>query len=474
MYDKFKEQITKAKDFFYGFDKTKPIRIMSHLDADGISAASILIRMLNLENRKYAVSIMQLLTKESLQRLADEDYEFYIFTDLGSGQIENIVPFFKNKKVLILDHHTPQEIDEVCDNIFHVNPHLCGINGTDEISGAGVVYYFSKECNNDIKYLAHIAVVGAIGDFQESNGFKKLNKDILDSSVENGLITIKNGLKFFGAITKPLHRILQYSTDIFIPGVSGSESGAIQFLQSLGINPKNGNDWRKLAHLTEEEVSKLVTGIVMRRASETKPEDIIGPIYIINSSAKESPTRDAREFSTLLNSCGRMDKASLGIGVCLGDETTTQKAILSQKDYKRELMEAIKWYNENKNTELFVKKGEGYVIINAGEHIRPQIIGTLASIISRSNDVLDNVFIMSLARNDNGTTKISLRVSGIKRDPNLDLRKIMKDMVKRVSDGEAGGHQFAAGAVVSTECEPKLVAAAKDLLSHSSKEESVV
>ncbi len=473
MYDDFIEKVKKAKGFFYKFDKTKPIRIVSHLDADGISAASILIKLLNIENRKYVVSIIQQLTKPALKEIAEENYGYYIFTDLGSGQLEHINNLFGGNKVLILDHHEPQKVDILLDGIFHVNPHQFGINGTDEISGAGVVYLFARECNKDVESLAHVAIVGAIGDLQEKNGFKKLNKEILDTAVGNNLITVKKGLKFFGANTKPLHRVLQYSTDIFIPGVSGSESGAIQFLQTLDISPKNGNEWRRLGDLAEEEVSRLVTGIVMRRVSETKPEDIIGPLYIINKSGKYSPTRDAREFSTLLNSCGRMGKASLGIGTCLGDENITKKAIISQQDYKVELMEALRWYNEHKDIELFVKKGKGYMIINAGEHIRPQIIGTLASIISHSNDVLDGMFIMSLARNDDGTTKISLRVSGTKRDPNLDLREIMKNIVDRVK-GEAGGHQFASGAVVPTEHEAELIIAAKDLLSQSSMEESVL
>ena len=373
--------------------------------------------------------------------------------------------------MLILDHHTPKKI-ELDNNIFHVNPHLSGINGTDEISGSGVVYFFAKECNEKVSDLAHVAIVGAIGDLQENKGFKKLNKEILNTAVENNLIKIKKGLKFFGVNSKPLHKILEYSTDIFIPGVSGTESGAIQFLQNQGISPKKGNEWRKFSDLDENEVSRLVTGIVMRRASETKPEDIIGQLYIVNTD-NNTTFKDAREFSTLLNSCGRMNKASLGIGVCLGDEEMIKKAIMSQQDYRRELMQAIKWYNENKDSELFVKQGKGFLIINAGEQIRPEIIGTLASIISRSNDVMDNTFIMSLARKDDGTTKVSLRVSGIKRNPNLDLRKLMKDVVDRVK-GETGGHQFAAGAVIPTDCEAKLIIAAKDLLSQSSMVETII
>lgn len=484
MYEQFKGQVRKAKEFFYQFDKAKPVRVISHLDADGIAAASILIRLLNLDNRNYAISIVQSLTKKVINELHNENYEQYVFTDLGSGQLDFIKEVFKQKKVLILDHHgirkdncadhgADADNPDALHNIFHLNPHLFGINGTDEISGAGVVFLFAKECDDKIKSLANIAIVGAIGDLQECKGFKKLNKEILELAIESNLITVKRGLKFFGAYTKPLYKVLYYSTDPFIPGVSGSESGAIQFLQALGISPKQGSEWRNLGDLSDDEISRLVSGIVMRRVSETNPEDIIDNLYINTGYSLDSPARDCREFSTLLNACGRMGKASLGIGVCLGDDNITKKAIMSQQDYRVELMQAINWYNANKSNALFVIRGEGYLIINAGEHIRPAIIGTLASIISKSNDVIDNVFIMSLARNDDGTTKVSLRVSGSRRDPNLNLKKLMTDMVERIG-GETGGHQFAAGATIATENEARLVTAAKDLLKQSSLLESVV
>ena len=63
----------------------------------------------------------------------------------------------------------------------------------------------------------------------------------------------------------------------------------------------------------EEEIKKLVSGIILRRLSEDSPEDVLGDVYILNEEEKESPFRDAKEFSTLLNACGRLEKASLGM-----------------------------------------------------------------------------------------------------------------------------------------------------------------
>ena len=57
--------------------------------------------------------------------------------------ISDINDLMKDKVVLILDHHQPEEV-EAENNICHINPHLHGIDGSKEISGSGVVYLFSK------------------------------------------------------------------------------------------------------------------------------------------------------------------------------------------------------------------------------------------------------------------------------------------------------------------------------------------
>ncbi len=49
-YERFKESIKQAAGRFRKTDKKGKIRIVSHLDADGISACSILINALNHEN----------------------------------------------------------------------------------------------------------------------------------------------------------------------------------------------------------------------------------------------------------------------------------------------------------------------------------------------------------------------------------------------------------------------------------------
>ena len=462
-YKEFEEQTKRVADEFNKIDKKETIRLVSHLDADGIAACSILIKALNDDNRKYSISIVQQLTKEVIDDLAKEKYKYFVFTDLGSGQIGYIKERLKDKKIFILDHHKTEGIE--AENIVHLNPHLYGLDGSKGISGAGVVYFFASRLDKKIEDIAHIAIVGAIGDVQEDNGFEKLNDDILQIAVKKGKIKVIKGLRIFGAQTKPLHKVLEYSTDPYIPGVSGSESGAIQFLNQIGINPRNKDGWKKIVHLESDELKKLITGIIMKRLDEDKPDDVLGNVYILTEEEKESPTRDAKEFSTLLNACGRMGKASLGIGVCLGDKKIRERAIKILVDYKKEIVNAIRWYEEEKKE---IIKGNGYIIVNAEDNIMPTIIGTLGSIISKSNGINEGTFVMTMANLLDGNTKISLRA----KSKNIDLRDILKEIIGE-ADGEYGGHMQAAGAIIPTEKENAFIEKAKLVLGKKAMEEII-
>ena len=456
-YERFKESVKQAAEGFRKLDKKEKIRIVSHLDSDGISACSILINALNLENRKYSVSIVQQLNKSIISEISKENYNYFFFTDIGSGKLNDIKSLLSGKKVFVLDHHDPEKVN-IDESIVHVNPHLFEIDGTREISGAGVVYFFTKYLNNKNEDMAHIAVIGAIGDVQENNGFSRLNNEILETAKARGKIKVIKGLRVFGAQTKPLYKILQYCTDPYIPDVTGSESNAIHFLQQMGIDPKNGKEWKKLVQLTDDEIKRLASGIIMKRVNEKNPENIFGYVYILCDEEKESPLRDAKEFSTLLNACGRLNKSSLGIGTCLNDEKIKKKAISNLLRYKKEIVRTMNWYDENKDSEDIIRE-KGMVIINAKDNVMATMIGTLASIISSSNDFDETTFVMSMARLLNKKTKVSLRVSDRKAD--IDLFKIISDIAEKV-DGEAGGHLSAAGAVIPTDREKEFIEEAEN------------
>jgi len=468
-YELLNKDILNAANEYHKIPKDEVIRVISHLDADGISAASLIIKLLNNDDRRYSLSIIQQIKPDTLVNLANEPYDHFIFTDLGSGALSTIEKEFTNKQVFVLDHHNPEKIETENKNIIFVNPHKFGINGGKEVSGAGMAYLFAVAADKQMEKFAHVAIIGAIGDMQEKNGFEKINKKILDKAIEKKKIKVIKGLRMFGAQTRPLYKILEYTTDPYIPGVSGSESGSIQFLQQIGINPKNGNSWKKVCHLTKEEMEKLIAGVILTRANEENPEDVLGNVYILEEEEEGSPTKDIKEFSTLLNACGRMDKASLGIGACLGDPQLKKKAVALMAHYKKEIVNSLKWYENNVNNELIIQ-GDSYTIINAQDNIRPTIIGTLASILSKSGS-FDKKFIMSLAQLADGTTKVSLRMQRTNTD--IDLKDLMIKITFGMKDCEAGGHANAAGALIPTEMENEFIENTKLVLFEASMEEIV-
>ena len=81
----FKDSVRQAAEFFDKIPKTEKIKIVSHLDADGIAACSIAANALHRKGRDYSVSIVQQLDFSVIDDIKDDSVGCYIFTDLGSG-----------------------------------------------------------------------------------------------------------------------------------------------------------------------------------------------------------------------------------------------------------------------------------------------------------------------------------------------------------------------------------------------------
>ncbi len=479
-YSAFHGMVADAAQKFRQIPENETIRYISHLDADGLSSAAVIVKTLLRENRKYCLSIVPQMTEEVAMQLAAESYNTYLFTDLGTGQFDVIKKHLGGKKVFILDHHHIQGESEA-EGFVHVNPHMAGIESSREISGAGVSYLFSRALSSQNTDLAHIALVGAIGDMQEDKGFTGFNKEILADAKKSGKMKVITGLRLFGVQSKPLHKVLEYSSEFPIPGITGSESSAIQFLQQLGINPKNGgSSWRKLTDLSDEELVKLATGVVLQRINEPSPEAIIGPVYIMKQEEEGSSLRDAREFATLLNACGRLGKASAGIGACLSDEKSKAEALRILDDYKQQISNSLSWYDKAMKQGGMAGNGaksiileSGLVIINAEDNVLPTMIGTLASIVSKSSHMAPGTFVLSLARAEDSFTKISLRLAGEKLvKGEFNLMELLTEITSRVG-GQAGGHHEAAGAIIKTEKEEEFIIEARRYLSEKRLEEKV-
>ena len=147
------------------------IRIISHNDADGLSAAGVVANAIKEEGGQFHLTIVPRLKMDVITDLRKEDYEIFLFLDMGSACLRPLSKF--KADIIIADHHQPADV-EIGSNIVHVNPHLFGIDGSRELSGAGAAYLCIRDL--DKKHLAHLALAGAFGDMQCQDKFNGMNE----------------------------------------------------------------------------------------------------------------------------------------------------------------------------------------------------------------------------------------------------------------------------------------------------------
>lgn len=428
MSNKFFSSVRQKAELFASLDK--PVKIVGHLDADGITATSILVDICQKMNKKFSFDIKPHLTPDYLNSIKEE---IILFTDIGSSSIDMVENILNDKTVFIIDHHSSEKEGSIT---AHINPVFFGYDGSKEITGSGVAYFFAKELVP--KPLAHIAVIGILGDVQEKPEMISLNKQILEQAVADHKIAIKEGINLFGLHSRNILKCLQFSTDLKIPGITNDRTACLNLLDSIKIPP-----YKKYFELTEMQKSKLYETI-----SRLKQGNVCIKKYILVGEDIHSPLRDGKEFATVLNSCGRMGSPELGVDLCLG---RSKEKILDQlASYKKEITHSFDWVKQNASSTIIQPN---IYIINAKDKISPNIIGTILSMMSRSKMVKDNTFILGMARNHDNTTKVSLRYQGI---PKHNLKEILASVVESVG-GSCGGHSNAAGAIIDTKKEEDFI-----------------
>ncbi len=424
------------------------IHVVSHLDADGLAAAGVIGKALWRFGANFRVRIQQWVDEKIVAAVTSDKPALTILTDLGSGYLNVLSKHLSSHQILILDHHQP--IGDATSNIFQVNPHLHGIDGSKDVSGAGVAYFAAKALDDTNKDLAGIAVVGALGDLQdkyEQRALGGLNKTVVDDAVAAGYLKVEKDLMFFGRETRSIHKALAYTTNPFLPDISGEVDKSLAFLVSLGIKPKHGDKWRALRDLSEEEKRQLCSALSDHLISKGYPSDVlslVGSVYTLVHEEPWTPLRDAREFSVLLNGTGRMEKAGLGVAICMGDRgSALEQAEAVLQEYRQTITKHLSWLMEEPGRideleSIYVVRGEGF--------INEKVIGTLSSILSTSLPKPEKP-IIAYATADEEAVKVSARTLDMLTSKGLDLGEIMR-MAAEKFDGRGGGHDVAAGAQV--------------------------
>jgi single-stranded-DNA-specific exonuclease len=443
------------------------VSIITHLDADGITAGSIMAMALRRMGARYSVRAVSDMNSSVVENMKAEGRDFYVITDLGGGWASNLRKALDNKWVII-DHHEITEEEILTDDEAQIlNPWKFGIDGGREVSAGGMAYMVASTLDLKNRDLSAIAVVSAVADRQDQGdkrSFFGLNAEILKTAQSLGLVSVDIDIILTGRETRPPHEALAYTLFHYIDGLTWNSEACYVLLKNAGIKLKdNGGRWRVLAEFSQEEKSAIVEAVAKfvgssdKRLSEILLDDLIGYVYTLAREDKRSLLRDAREFSTMLNACGRIGRAGVGIALCMGDRNTA----LSTGE---EIMSTYKMTLRNNISTIFSEKwrlaDDGKTTFVNGDGILEEaMLGAVSSLLSRSPSFRGRVLFVRTLTKD-GTYKFSSRKClHCKSQANLGV--IMRQCSKALN-GAGGGHSAAAGCSIPSSALEDFIAGIKE------------
>jgi RecJ-like exonuclease len=379
--------------------------------------------------------------------MKSDSRQFHIITDLGGGFAKDIDDALDDDWIVVDHHQIPQE---EFDNQKVINAWKYDVDGGKDVSAGGMAYLVSKALHKENTDLAWIAVVAALGDRQdqgEKKSFTGINLEIASAAKKNNQVEIDLDILLVGRETRPLPDALAFTSQPFIEGLTWNRDACLSLLNSSGIKLKDGSRWRVPAELTEDEKRTLLQTIskyISTKNASDILDELVGYTYTLSGEDKRSFLRDAREFSTMLNSCGRIRKAGVGIAICMGDRT---KMLQEGENILVEYRTFLRTYMNTLSSERWRTTDNGHYLMVNGEGLVPEnMTGAVSSLLGGSQKNTGKIIILR-TNGDEGTIKFSSRKStGCKSEVNLGL--LMRECAARVS-GVGGGHAAAAGARIT-------------------------
>lgn len=424
------------------------IQVYSHIDCDGMSAGAIISTILDREEKEHDIDFVNLDKLEDLEI----NHDLTIFSDLGSGQ-----PVDKNakdnSKIIILDHHPPlRDLDyneSVPYTYLEINPMHFGIDGSDNVSGGGLSYFLAKQFG--YTDLSWIGVLSAVGDMQNSRTGKLegLNRIILQDSVDTGYVSYNSDLSLYGRETRPLFVALAYFSDVNLP-ITNNRNEAIAVLDELGIPRKVGDRFRTLCDLDNMEKGKLFSELVRMMSMEVPgryiqyiPKLVAADSYDFLYEENHTFLRDASEFSTAMNACGRNKEYGVACEILKGNRTDALDALeVISKEHKMNLRKSIEQITETNS----IVEMENLQYFD-GSGIKTEIVGTIAGMILSYGNWQKPMIGFTQISEDNPDLKISLRCSRLLAYDGIHFGNIIREVSQSLG-GNGGGHSVACGAYI--------------------------
>ncbi|MFT4923387.1 MAG: single-stranded-DNA-specific exonuclease [Haloarculaceae archaeon] len=277
--------------------------------------------------------------------------------------------------------------------------------------------------------------------------------------MDAGVLAERTDLALYGRQTRPLPKLLEYASEVRIPGISNDESGAVAFLEDLDVDLRDGGEWRRWVDLSDAERQTVASALVQRALERGVPAEkvdgLVGTTYTLEREQPGTELRDASEFSTLLNATARYERADVGLAVCLGDrEDALDRARRLLQNHRRNLSEGLERVKARG-----VERADHLQYFDAGDEIRETIVGIVAGMALGVDGVDSDRPILAFAQKSEAETKVSARGTGRLVGRGLDLSVVVGEAARAVG-GDGGGHDVAAGATIPAGAKEDFVAKA--------------
>src|SRR5438874_1904478 len=183
----------------------------------------------------------------------------------------------------------------------------------------------------------------------------------------------------------------------------------------------------------------LVAHMLERGCGSKEVERLVGETYTLIREPAGSPTRDAKEFGTLINACGRYDQPEVGYRVCRGDREDSLAEALrllrGHREYLVDSMEAV--------AAAGINQMDAIQYFHAADTIRDTVVGIAASMALNRENATKDLPIFAFAQASDGI-KVSARTTRELVARGLDLAEVMT-VASGAVGGQGGGHHAAAG-----------------------------
>jgi hypothetical protein len=169
----------------------KTVQVFHHNDSDGLSSGAILTRAFERQGFKVQRFCLEKPYPAVLRKVYEQEGSILIFADFAGRIAPLLSELNKGRNLtLILDHHVAEASTDP--RVHNLDPDLYGLKGDRDISGSTTCYLFALTLDPVNRDMAHIAVIGAVGDgFFVDGQLVSQNREVTLEAVQQGQIEIR-------------------------------------------------------------------------------------------------------------------------------------------------------------------------------------------------------------------------------------------------------------------------------------------